>query len=270
MRGTALWIIGLLALAACGGDSSPRYAEQVKISIISGDGQQGMVQESQQGLLAAADLGVVLPDTLVARIEDSGISASNSDLLTPQVSFAPLPPGTSVEYRISAEGCGQPWISSVVPDELGDVKTLWEKPGALGSELEYRDGLWARYCDLAMEARVFIGGQFKVDTAFSAVFTPSDPVWTNLAGVGFTGWESLTIDQDRVRDTWGNTVHWLLRPDPALAARLDDVEGARTLVPVASGSGLVEVVDAAGRTLCSGHLNVDGSNLQVDFYDVDC
>src|SRR5690606_1267397 len=163
-----------LALAACGDDEPDVLDPQdLRIVIVRGDGQVSEVAPAGPSAnvvmsiryAETPDPSTVLPDTLVARITGPQPSAS---LTGP--SFAVLPANTMAHVRpVLDQGCGEPWVSSAIPDEDQEVRTLWVRPAVLSRDaLGWHNGQWGALCE--MEVRVTVANEFVRDTVFWALF----------------------------------------------------------------------------------------------------
>lgn len=154
------WLALVLALPACDA-AAVEYTDpdDLRLEIVSGDGQVAPVQTTSSGafILAAPPAGV-LPDTLVARIRDKSGGHAN------------VPPNTVVNYVVPTDGCGEPWINAASPDDSAYVATLWERPAGKLPALEWHGDVWGSLCTL--ETRTVVDGVFKTDTTFQAIFTP--------------------------------------------------------------------------------------------------
>lgn len=192
-----LLALALLATAACGDGTGPAFTDpdDLRLDIVSGDGQVGSVQDGGALRIAAVGPAGVLPDTLVARIKDKSGGHAN------------VPPNTVVNYVVPSAGCGAPWVSATSPDDSAYVETLWERPAGKLPDLAWHDGVWGSACTL--EARTAVDGVFKTDTMFSAIFTPGNAslVMDSWPGhiTGSVPWRLLLPDS-LIADAYGNTV----------------------------------------------------------------
>lgn len=170
-------LVVAVAIVACGGDGGSGPDPVVspdRLVIVAGDGQVAPIAGTQTADLAAAVEGV-LPDTLIARIEGSvelspSITGPGLSLSMAGMEGLTFPAGTAVEYVVTSEGCGRPYIATATPDEDGQVRTLWEIPAGELPDMDWHEGVWGSRCE--MEARAKVGTEFRADTTFIATFQP--------------------------------------------------------------------------------------------------
>src|SRR5690606_35160406 len=257
----------VLALAACGDDEPDVLDPQdLRILIVRGDGQVSEVAPSPYPsadvvmsvrYAKTPDPSTVLPDTLVARITGPQPSVS---LTGP--SFAVLPANTMAHFRpVLDQGCGEPWISSAIPDENQEVRTLWVLPTVLSWDaLGWHNGQWGARCE--MEVRVTVANEFVRDTVFWALFTPG-PIARTIFRSGktliFNNKTPFRPHLNDVSDWYGNPIPWAFEVDCDCLEVLGTIENfpsRRELRVVGLGSGTVRVIVADGSAIAEGTVEV--------------
>lgn len=252
---SAIALIAILLLAGCDSTDLPVMdVEDMRLAILGGDGQVGPVQEASSSIrVASVGPQGVLPDTLVAMIEDA--SGGNAN----------LPPNTVVNYVVPTDGCGAPWAGTALPNDSALVRELWTKPAGLLPSIGWQevgaDSVWGSLC--TMEARTVVDNTFATDTVFQAVFTPGapdpngplkNPTWS---GSDFHKW---TAPQDYVGDVYGNPHVWRLTVDCACAHMQGDDFGydGKTILPDTAGVGTWSAVLFDGTVWATGPLEIQG------------
>jgi len=266
-RTIALLLLATL-LAACGDDKPDVLDPQdLRIVIVRGDGQVAEVAPAGPSAdvvmsiryAETPDPSTVLPDTLVARITGPEASAS---LTGP--SFAVLPANTMAHFRpVLDQGCGEPWVSSAIPDENQEVRTLWVRPTVLSRDaLGWHNGQWGALCE--MEVRVTVAHEFVRDTVFWALFTPG-PIAVNW----FAQRREINISNQvrfshyYVTDIHGNSIPYAFESDCdclEIGGTIEDFPSHRTLSVAQIGSGMFRVVTADGSAIAEGTVEALESN----------
>lgn len=258
----------IAALAACGDDEPDVLDPQdLRIVIVRGDGQVSEVAPARPSAdvvmsiryAETPDPSTVLPDTLVAHITGPQPSAS---LTGP--SFAVLPANTMAHFRpVLDQGCGEPWVSSAIPDENQEVRTLWVRPTKLAlSAMGWHDGQWGALCE--MEVRVTVANEFVRDTTFWALFTPG-PIAVNWFAQRrkINVINPVTYYHDYVTDIHGNSIPYAFVTDCdclEIGGTIEDFPSHRTLRVAQIGSGIFRVVTADGSAIAEGTVEAMESN----------
>lgn len=218
MRNMTLLALAL-TFAACD-STGPGFTDpdDLRLQIVKGDGQVGSVQAGSAYIIAAAGPKGVLPDTLVARITDASGGYAN------------VPPGTVVNYVVPEDGCGAPWIDDATPDDSAYVATLWERPASKLPNAQWHGDVMGSAC--TMEARTVVGGEFKTDTMFTAIFeagpvhqypfgldVPGDTLLvSNALEIGF-GFHGFKDRYDNTVPHWLDGDGWARAQEPSITAR---------------------------------------------------
>lgn len=251
MRNTILAVTAIVLVAGCDATDLPVMdVDDMQLAIVSGDGQVGQVQEASSSIrTAAVGPDKVLPDTLVARIEDK--SGSNAN----------LPANTVVNYHVPTDGCGEPWSGTALPNDSATVWELWTRPAGLLPNLDWHDvdgvQTWGSLCTL--EARTVVDNTFATDTVFRAVFTPGPMAVHDYRAPNDANGTPELVLANPVEDDYGNPLPYVMAvvcdqaECGAVAGTMADFPNVRRQFdPVEGATGVLHLIAQAADTFATG------------------